>query len=100
MILAPAMWRSRRKALGSASRPVLGYKMCLNRASLAVFHFHNVRYLPSDHLARPEQVAGQVRHLVGRVQEPVVALPEALCHAGAAPRDLGEGVFPEPALKH
>ena len=35
MILAPAMWRSRRKAVGSSSRPVLGYKMCLNRVSLA-----------------------------------------------------------------
>ena len=61
-------------------------------------HSYNVRYLPSDHLARLEQVAGQVRHVVGRVQEPVVTLPAALCHVGPAPRDLGEGVFPEPAL--
>ena len=37
MILAPATWRSRRWALGSVSRSVLGYKMCLNRVSLAVF---------------------------------------------------------------
>ena len=63
-------------------------------------HFCNVRYLPSDHLARPEQVAGQVRHLVGRLQDPVVTLPEPLRHVGPAPRDHGEGVFPEPALKH